>query len=110
MRESDLRICAKNCSRSFDTPIWDRYRPARSSRFCLGVAMTESDDRRAIANAMRWASQVTSLGMELAVPAGVGVWLDSKYDTLPGFTLVGVCFGSYLAFRGLQKLLRDLDK
>jgi hypothetical protein len=48
--------------------------------------------------------------MELAVPAGVGVWLDSKYDTSPGLTLVGVCFGSYLAFRGLQQLLRDLDK
>ncbi len=72
--------------------------------------MTDSDDRRATSNAMRLASQVTSLGMELAVPAGVGVWLDSKYGTLPGFTLVGVCFGSYLAFRGLQQLLRDLEK
>lgn len=72
--------------------------------------MTDSDDRRATSNAVRWASQVTSLGTLLAVPAGAGVWLDSKYDTLPGFTLVGVFFGSYLAFRGLQQLLRDLEK
>jgi hypothetical protein len=81
-----------------------------SGVFCSGATMTDSDDRKATSDAMRWASQVTSLGMELAVPAGAGVWLDSKYDTLPGFTLVGVCFGSYLAFRGLQQLLRDLDK
>lgn len=69
-----------------------------------------SKDQRAIANAMRWASQVTSIGMELAVPAGVGVWMDSKYGTSPGLTLVGVFFGSYLAFRGLQRLLRDLEQ
>ena len=75
-----------------------------------GVAMTDPDDRRATSNAMRWASQVTSLGMELAVPAGAGVWMDHKYGTLPGWTLVGVAFGSFLAFRGLQQLLRDLDK
>lgn len=72
--------------------------------------MTDSDSHRATSNAIRWASQVTSLGMALAVPAGVGVWLDSKYHTSPGLTLVGVFFGSYLAFRGLQQLLRDLDK
>lgn len=72
--------------------------------------MKDSDNQRATSNAMRWVSQVTSIGMELAIPAGVGVWLDSKYGTLPGWTLVGVCFGSYLAFRGLQQLLRDLEK
>ena len=105
-----MRNSGNNYRRSFDTPIGDRYCPARFEGILSGVAMTDSDDRRATANAMRWASQVTSLGMELAVPAGVGVWLDSKYGTLPGFTLVGVCFGSYLAYRGLQQLLRDLEK
>ena len=60
--------------------------------------------------AMRWVAQVTSLGMYLAVPAGVGVWLDSKYGTSPGLALVGIFLGSFLAFRGLQQLLRDLDK
>jgi F0F1-type ATP synthase assembly protein I len=72
--------------------------------------MTGSDDRRATSNAMRWASQVTSLGLEMVVPTGIGVWLDNKYGTLPGWTLVGLCLGSYLAFRGLQQLLRDLNK
>ena len=69
-----------------------------------------SKDQKTIANATRWASQATSIGMELAVPAGLGVWMDSKYGTSPGLTLVGVFFGSYLAFRGLQRLLRDLDQ
>jgi ATP synthase protein I len=72
--------------------------------------MKDLDNRKATSNAMRWVSQVTSLGMELAIPAGAGVWLDSKYGTSPGLTLVGVFFGSYLAFRGLQQLLRDLEK
>lgn len=72
--------------------------------------MTDSDDRRATSNAMRWASQVTSLGIEMVIPAGVGVWLDKRYGTLPTFTLLGVCLGSYMAFRGLRQLLRDLSK
>lgn len=72
--------------------------------------MTESDDRKSTPNAMRWASQVTSLATELVVPAGVGVWLDKRYETLPTFTLLGVCLGSYLAFRGLKQLVRDLNK
>lgn len=60
--------------------------------------------------AMRWATQVTSIAIELAVPAGGGLWLDRKYDSLPWFTILGALMGGYLAFRGLQQLIKDLEK
>ena len=60
--------------------------------------------------AMRSVAQVTSIGMELAVPAGVGAWLDFKYGTMPWLTILGALIGGYLAFRGLMQLLRDLEK
>jgi F0F1-type ATP synthase assembly protein I len=46
----------------------------------------------------------------LALPAGGGLWLDRKYGTMPWFTILGVLMGGYLAFRGLQQLIRDLEK
>lgn len=60
--------------------------------------------------AMRWATQVTSIGFELAVPAGGGVWLDQKYGTAPWLTILGALIGVFLAFRGFQQLIRDLEK
>ena len=40
--------------------------------------------------------------------AGAGLWLDSRLDTLPLFTLIGVLLGTVLAFYGLIKMVRPL--
>ena len=63
-----------------------------------------------IGTALRWANQVTSIGLELAIPIGGGAWLDQKYGWTPGLTLVGVLIGGWLAYRGLLRLIQDLDK
>lgn len=60
--------------------------------------------------ALRWANQVTSIGLELVIPIGGGAWLDQKYGWTPGLTLVGVLMGCWLAYRGLLRLIQELDK
>ena len=66
--------------------------------------------RSQIGVAFRWANQVTSIGLELAIPIGGGAWLDQKYGWTPGLTLVGLLVGGWLAYRGLLRLIQDLDK
>ena len=68
------------------------------------------DEHRAYGQAMRRAHQVTSIALELAVPAGIGVYFDHKSGTLPLWTLVGVVIGSGVAFLSLRQLIRELDK
>ncbi len=59
---------------------------------------------------MRWASQVTSIGVELAVPVGGGVWLDRNYGTAPWLMILGTLIGAFLAVQGFRQLIRDLEK
>ena len=69
-----------------------------------------SDEHRSIGQAMRRAHQVTSIAMELAIPAGLGAWFDHKNGTSPLWTIVGVLIGSGVATLSLRQLIRDLEK
>jgi len=60
--------------------------------------------------AMRWVNQITSIGLEMAIPVGGGWWLDSKYGWFPTLTVVGAFFGAYLAIQGFRQLMKDLDQ
>ncbi len=72
--------------------------------------MTPQESRKTTAAAYRWVNQVTSVGIELAVPIAGGWWLDAKYGLAPWLTVCGVLLGSMLGLLGLVKLIRDLDK
>ena len=69
-----------------------------------------SDEHQSIGQAMRRAHQVTSIAMELAVPAGLGAWFDHQYGASPLWTIVGVLIGSGVATLSLRQLIRDLEK
>lgn len=69
-----------------------------------------SDEHRSIGQAMRRAHQVTSIAMELAVPAGLGAWFDHKNGTSPLWTIVGALIGSGVATLSLRQLIRNLEK
>lgn len=69
-----------------------------------------SDENRSIGQAMRRAHQVTSIAMELAVPAGLGAWFDHKNGTSPLWTIVGVFIGSSVAILSLRQLIRELEQ
>jgi F0F1-type ATP synthase assembly protein I len=51
-------------------------------------------------------AQISQIGMEMAVPVGVGVGVDFWLNTLPWFTIVGAILGPTLGFIHLLALIR----
>ena len=51
------------------------------------------DGRSQAAVGIEWASRISTIGMELAVPAGAGYWLDKRWDTQPWLLIAGAVLG-----------------
>ncbi len=46
------------------------------------------------------------VALSIVIPSGVGYWLDtSVFNTTPLYTLVGLGFGTLVAFFGLYRML-----
>ncbi len=58
-----------------------------------------------LSNAARF-YQISQIGMEMAIPAGVGVGLDLWLNTMPICTIIGAILGPALGFIHLMSLLR----
>lgn len=50
--------------------------------------------------------QLSQIGMEMAVPVGVGVGLDYWLGTMPWCTIIGALLGPTLGFIHLMSLLK----
>ncbi|HYW80473.1 MAG TPA: AtpZ/AtpI family protein [Thermoguttaceae bacterium] len=72
-----------------------------------------SDDRSPMAVAMVWSSRITTIAMEMVLPALLGIWADRRLGTGILFLLLGVVFGFILGMWSLLKLAktpsRDVD-
>jgi F0F1-type ATP synthase assembly protein I len=71
------------------------------------------DGRSPIAVAMHWASQVTTISIEMVLPILLGVWTDRRLGTKAVFTIVGGIAGFWLGIWNLiriAKVLADGDK
>jgi ATP synthase protein I len=55
----------------------------------------------------RWASRVSTIGLEFAVPPVLGALLDRRWGTLPLATLVGVVLGFAVAMLHLLRIARE---
>lgn len=66
----------------------------------------ESDDRAAIAGAMSLASTVTTIALEMVVPALLGFWIDRKLGIAPLLTSIGAALGLFVGIRSLMYLTR----
>ncbi len=51
-------------------------------------------------------AQISQIGMEMAVPVGLGIGVDYWLKTLPWFTIVGAILGPTLGFIHLLSLIR----
>lgn len=74
---------------------------------------TGSDRHRrisAVAQAYRYANDILSGALAIAVCAGLGYWLDLKTGWKPALTIIGACLGFVSAGLTLRSLLRRLDK
>lgn len=61
---------------------------------------------------MMWATRITSLSMEMVVPALLGLWADQSWGTTPWLLILGACLGLLLAglhFAQLVKVLAGED-
>ncbi|MBN2294938.1 MAG: AtpZ/AtpI family protein [Pirellulales bacterium] len=69
-----------------------------------------TDDRSAIARAYGWAAQITTISLEMVLPALGGVWLDGKLGTKFLFLLLGAVLGFAVGFWHLLKLTINTSK
>jgi len=59
-----------------------------------------------MAVAVSWASHVTSIAMEMVVPALIGLWLDRKLETRFIFVTIGAMLGLAVGMMSLIHISR----
>jgi F0F1-type ATP synthase assembly protein I len=57
-----------------------------------------------LARGVMWATQISTLGLEVALPALGGYWLDQRLGTSPILLIVGVCLGFGVSLYSIVKL------
>ena len=68
--------------------------------------MSEPESRSPLAVGMTWASRITTLGLEFALPALAGFFLDQRWRTGPVLILVGTTLGFAVGMMHLLRIAR----
>lgn len=68
--------------------------------------MQRSSSRSPLSIGMDWAARITTLGLEFAVPALGGVFLDRRWGTMPLATLIGSALGFTIGMMQLLKIAK----
>jgi ATP synthase protein I len=66
------------------------------------------DGRSPIALAIHWASQVTTISIQMVLPALLGVWADRSLGTRAVFTILGGIAGLWLGVWSLVRIAKIL--
>lgn len=61
-------------------------------------------------SAMAWVSQITTIGLEMVLPAMLGFWLDGRWGTTPGLTITGAVLGFIVSMNHLLQIARAHGK
>ena len=59
--------------------------------------------------ALRFIGLGWHIALSIILPVGGGLWLDTKLDSRPFFTLVGLGLGIVVAFYGVYRMLRQFQ-
>ena len=99
---------------SFITPIYNQnsltcYRLTSDNRPNKVVSVNEdsSDERPPMAVAMEWSARLTVIGLEMALPAAGGYWLDTRWGTPPIFVVAGAVLGLLVSMLHLFQILKS---
>ena len=65
------------------------------------------DGRSSAARGYVLASRVTSISIQMALPPGIGWWLDERFATSPWLMIVGVLLGFSVAMLELLKFAKE---
>ena len=57
------------------------------------TCVSEPEGRSSLSVGFEWASRISTVGLEFALPPLLGAYLDSKAHTSPLLTLIGVILG-----------------
>ncbi|WP_417377622.1 AtpZ/AtpI family protein [Gimesia sp.] len=66
--------------------------------------------RSSLAEAHQWVSKLTSVSLEMALPAFLGHWLDKKWDTSPWLTAVGALLGFATGMTHLLHMAKEAER
>jgi ATP synthase protein I len=70
------------------------------------VPDASKDDRPPIVVGMFWVQQITSIAVEMALPAALGLYLDKRWGTGPWLLAVGAIVGFLAALWHLLALAK----
>lgn len=74
------------------------------------MAGSSNDDRSSMAIAMRWVSQITTISLEMVLPAGLGYWLDGQWGTDPWLVASGAVLGLIIAMKHLLQIASESEE
>jgi F0F1-type ATP synthase assembly protein I len=60
-----------------------------------------------MAVAIEWSARITTIGLEMTLPACGGYWLDVRLGTSPGFLIAGAALGFALGIWSLLQIARQ---
>ena len=73
---------------------------------CASPVKDSSDDRSPMAQAMAWSSRITTVSLEMVLPAVFGHWIDERLGTGWVFVMLGAVVGMT---GGIMHLVRMTD-
>ena len=65
--------------------------------------------RDPVGQGMLWASRITTLGLEFALPIGAGAWADQRWRCSPALLMVGLVLGAAVGTLHLTQIARELS-
>ena len=63
-----------------------------------------------MAVAMQWVSRITTVSLEMSLPAGLGYWLDRKFQTEPWLVVCGAVIGFTVGLTHLLQIVKAAEK
>jgi F0F1-type ATP synthase assembly protein I len=66
-----------------------------------------SDDRSPMALAIEWSARLTTISLEMALPAVGGYWLDLRIGTSPVMVILGSMLGFAAGMFQLMQIARQ---
>ncbi len=72
--------------------------------------MLAPDSRSPLSIGIDWASRITTLGFEFAVPALIGHFIDGRLGSKPVGLLIGMVLGFVVGMMHLLRIARDSSK
>lgn len=70
----------------------------------------DENELSSLALGVQWSSRITSIALEMVLPAVLGIWIDSKLGTEILFTVLGGILGMSAAMMHLLRISKEEHK